>query len=406
MTLKTRPIRINLSSPDAQLSAGIGVSASLTVYEVDGGIVVPSMVYGSTDATGSALLHLWPNSRGVAGSQYRIVAQRAGALLLNVLITVPDGDAAVEIPVESIINQAPYPVVSAAQQAVTDAQARVDLATAQAVIAAAQALAASGSASSALANKNATDGNAAAALANKNASDTDVGLTHADVVATHADVTSATAQALTSTTKAGEAAISAGAASGSANAAAGSASALDAALASFRSKYLGSFTTDPALDGNGAALVAGAEYFNTTSSKLRVYSGSTWSDYDAAAQLEVISATLSAAQAAASAAAAGISATGALGSAGSAVLQAAAAAASKIASDAVLVLAQAAAAAAQTYASTAQATNPDSPIRLNPRSITANFAVGSNYNAASVGPIAISPGITVTVGDNATWSIH
>lgn len=62
--------------------------------------------------------------------------------------------------------------------------------------------------------------------------------------------------------------------------------------------------------------------------------------------------------------------------------------------------------AAQGYASTAQATNPDSPIRLNPRKITANFAIASTYNAASVGPITISDGVTVTVGDNATWSIH
>lgn len=68
--------------------------------------------------------------------------------------------------------------------------------------------------------------------------------------------------------------------------------------------------------------------------------------------------------------------------------------------------AAASALAAQAYASTAQATNPDSPIRINPRKITADFTIASTYNAASVGPISISEGITVTVGDNATWSIH
>ena len=61
---------------------------------------------------------------------------------------------------------------------------------------------------------------------------------------------------------------------------------------------------------------------------------------------------------------------------------------------------------AAAYASTAQATNPDSPIRINPRKITADFTVASTYNAASVGPISISEGVTVTVSDNATWSIH
>ena len=68
--------------------------------------------------------------------------------------------------------------------------------------------------------------------------------------------------------------------------------------------------------------------------------------------------------------------------------------------------AAASALAAAAYASTAQATNPDSPIRINPRKITADFTIASTYNAASVGPISISEGVTVTVGDNATWSIH
>lgn len=45
-------------------------------------------------------------------------------------------------------------------------------------------------------------------------------------------------------------------------------------------------------------------------------------------------------------------------------------------------------------------------IRLNPRFITADFTVASAYNAASVGPITVSDGVTVTVNDNATWSIH
>ena len=57
-------------------------------------------------------------------------------------------------------------------------------------------------------------------------------------------------------------------------------------------------------------------------------------------------------------------------------------------------------------AAQAQATNPDSPVRLNPRNITANLTIPSAYNAASVGPITVADGITVTVQDNATWSIH
>ena len=68
--------------------------------------------------------------------------------------------------------------------------------------------------------------------------------------------------------------------------------------------------------------------------------------------------------------------------------------------------AQAAALAAAAYASQAQATNPDTPIRLNPRQVAANFTVPSASNAASVGPLSVSDGVTVTVLNNATWSVH
>jgi hypothetical protein len=68
--------------------------------------------------------------------------------------------------------------------------------------------------------------------------------------------------------------------------------------------------------------------------------------------------------------------------------------------------AAASAAAAAVSATLAQATNPDSPIRLNPREINANVNISSDYNAASVGPIVINEGITVTINNNATWSIH
>lgn len=61
---------------------------------------------------------------------------------------------------------------------------------------------------------------------------------------------------------------------------------------------------------------------------------------------------------------------------------------------------------AQAYATLAQATNPESPIRLNPRIITATLTIAGGYNAASVGPITLSDGVTATIANNATWSIH
>jgi hypothetical protein len=64
------------------------------------------------------------------------------------------------------------------------------------------------------------------------------------------------------------------------------------------------------------------------------------------------------------------------------------------------------AADAAAFAAQAQATNPDSPIRLNPRFIRENLTIPAAYNAATAGPITVSDGATVVVQDNATWSIH
>ena len=70
-------------------------------------------------------------------------------------------------------------------------------------------------------------------------------------------------------TKAGEASTSATAASTSATAAA-------ASYDSFDDRYLGAKSSDPTLDNDGNALLTGALYWNTTSSEMRVYSGSAW----------------------------------------------------------------------------------------------------------------------------------
>ena len=62
-------------------------------------------------------------------------------------------------------------------------------------------------------------------------------------------------------------------------------SARDSALAAydnFDDRYLGSKTSDPTLDNDGDALVAGALYFNSVDGAMRVYTGSVWVDAYAA----------------------------------------------------------------------------------------------------------------------------
>ena len=88
------------------------------------------------------------------------------------------------------------------------------------------------------------------------------------------------------------------------------------------------------------------------------------------------------------------------------VLAAAAAAAVALQSpSANAAAAQAAAADAQAFASIAQATTPDTPMRQTQREIGTSFTLASAYNANSTGPITVSDGVTVTISNNSTWSI-
>ncbi len=122
-----------------------------------------------------------------------------------------------------------------------------------------------------------------AALVSKNAAN------GFQATASSAASTSAT-QAGTASTKANEASISEGNASTFATNASNSAdsagnaqtaaeAARDAALAAFDSfddRYLGQKSSDPTVDNDGDALVAGTLYFNTTTDDMKVYEGSVW----------------------------------------------------------------------------------------------------------------------------------
>ena len=95
--------------------------------------------------------------------------------------------------------------------------------------------------------------------------------------------TNAATSASTASTKASEAATSATNAATSATesetAKTAAEAAKDAALAaldSFDDRYLGAKASDPTLDNDGNALVAGALYYNTTDDVMKVYEGSVW----------------------------------------------------------------------------------------------------------------------------------
>ena len=76
-------------------------------------------------------------------------------------------------------------------------------------------------------------------------------------------------------TKAGEASTSASAASSSAAASA-------ASYDSFDDRYLGAKSSEPSFDNDGNALLTGALYWNTASSVMKVWSGTSWVSYNPA----------------------------------------------------------------------------------------------------------------------------
>lgn len=76
------------------------------------------------------------------------------------------------------------------------------------------------------------------------------------------------------------AASSASSAASSASDAEAAQTAAESALDSFDDRYLGAKSSDPSVDNDGATLQTGALYWNTTSSKMRVYTGTAWTDFN------------------------------------------------------------------------------------------------------------------------------
>lgn len=188
---------------------------------------------------------------------------------------------------------------TSAASSATTATTQASAASTSATAAASSATSAASSATSASTSATATAADAVSTAADKVATNADAVSTAADAVSTAADAATATTKAATATTQAGNAATSATAAATSATNAATSASnaatsktaaetaktaaetaqaAAEAALDNFDDIYLGAKSSDPTVDNDGAALTAGDLYFNTSTNRMRVYSGSSWSD--------------------------------------------------------------------------------------------------------------------------------
>ena len=217
---------------------------------------------------------------------------------------VSAGDAAAEAEAAESARAAAGVYAGSASSSASSAAASATSAALSATDADGSASAAAGSASSASSSatsaaSSASSASTSASNASSSASAAATSASNASTSASNASTSASNAatSASSAATSASSAATSATNADGSANAAAGSANtassaatsaasaqvaaeaARDSALAAydnFDDRYLGAKTSDPTVDNDGNALVAGALYFNTSTTAMRIYTGSAW----------------------------------------------------------------------------------------------------------------------------------
>ena len=127
-------------------------------------------------------------------------------------------------------------------------------------------------------SKNAASLSEAAAAASATAAATSATAAAASESTAATNATAAAASESTAATSESNASTSEANAASSASSAQASKDAALAALDSFDDRYLGPKATDPTVDNDGDALIAGALYFNTTDDVMKVYDGLQWAD--------------------------------------------------------------------------------------------------------------------------------
>lgn len=295
-----------------------------------------------------------------------------------------------------------------AETAATNAASSASAASTSATNAASSASAASTSASSA---------SSSASAASTSASNASTSATNASNSASSASTyaTNASNSASAASTSASQAATSATNASNSASAASTSASqaatsatnaqtaetnaetaqtaaetaqaAAEAALESFNQTYLGAKSSDPSVDNNGDPVTAGDWYFNTNTSRSRIYTGSAWEN--------VIVDTTTV-----------VSKTGTTGSAvvpvGTTAQRDGSPSNGYFRYNSDLDSFEGYVDGAWGGVGGAQA---GGVIYENSQTVTSNYTITSGKNGFSVGPITIDSGVTVTVPSGSVWTI-
>jgi hypothetical protein len=264
------------------VEVGPTIADTNTIAQIKADIATLADIQDGTVATNAITIvsSIAPNVTTVAGisSQVTTVAGQT-TNLQNVTDNLTD----IQNAATNATNAAAS-ATAAASSATAAATSETNAGTSE-TNAATSATNASNSASAASTSASAASTSATAAASSATAaatSETNAGTseTNAATSATNA-ATSATNAGTSETNAASSATAAAASATSASNAQTAAESARDSALASFDSfddRYLGTKTSDPTVDNDGDALVAGALYFNSTDGEMKVYNGTSWVD--------------------------------------------------------------------------------------------------------------------------------
>lgn len=321
----------------------------------------------------------------------------------NIYYVSTDHTSSGSQPLSSNVNSTYYILIVDAASATSSANSAATSATNAAT-------SATSAANSATASSTSATNSASSATSAANSATT------ATTQATNAasSATSASSSASTATTKASEAstsatnaATSASSALASKNDAAASATAAQTAQTAvetvfdnFDDRFLGSKTTDPTVDNDGNALLAGAVYYNSTFGQVRFYNGATWDAPSAQAATSASNALTSANNAASSATSASASASTATTQAGIATTKANEAATSETNAANSATAASNSATSASTSASTATTQASTATTQAGIATTKASEASTSATNAATSASSASSSASTATTQAN------